>query len=193
MFKLPSPEDLRRKRHELHLTQSEVAKMAGLSQPMIARIESGDVDPRLSTIKRIVDALNRAEERRAIVKDIMHSPVIGVSPDEPVMKAVSIMESHGFSQIPVLREGVCVGSISVGLITEYITKYGAENVRNKRVDELMDEPLPTVPIITDISTVSKMLDTHLAVLVVEMGRVIGVITKHDIMKLISMEEEHENE
>ena len=193
MFKLPTPEDLRRKRLELHLTQSELAKIAGLSQPLIARIESGDVDPRLSTLRRIVDALNRAEERRAIVKDIMHSPVIGVSPDESVMRAVSIMDSYGFSQIPVLRDGVCIGSISVGLITEYITRYGAENVRDKRVYELMEEPLPTVPPTTDLSTVSQMLDTHLAVLVVEGGKVIGVITKHDIMKLISMNEEAEHE
>ncbi|MCG7853963.1 MAG: helix-turn-helix domain-containing protein, partial [Methanosarcinaceae archaeon] len=34
---LPTPEDLKQKRAELGLTQNELAKRAGVSQPLIAR------------------------------------------------------------------------------------------------------------------------------------------------------------
>jgi len=44
---LPTPEELKKRRTNLNLTQNELARLAGVSQPLIARIESGDVDPRL--------------------------------------------------------------------------------------------------------------------------------------------------
>ncbi len=42
-MQLPTPEGLKKRRNELGLTQSDLAKRAGVSQPLIARIESGDV------------------------------------------------------------------------------------------------------------------------------------------------------
>ncbi|MCD4809259.1 MAG: helix-turn-helix domain-containing protein, partial [Methanosarcinales archaeon] len=50
---LPTPGDIKKRRVGLNLTQNELAKLAGVSQPLIARIEAGDVDPRLSTLTKI--------------------------------------------------------------------------------------------------------------------------------------------
>jgi len=61
-MELPTPQDLRERRTALDLTQSALAEMAGVSQPLIARIEGGDVDPRLSTLRRIVAALDEARD-----------------------------------------------------------------------------------------------------------------------------------
>ncbi|MGP8331846.1 MAG: helix-turn-helix domain-containing protein, partial [Methanosarcinaceae archaeon] len=61
-MQLPTPGDLKQKRTELCLTQSELAKRAGVSQPLIARIESGDVDPRLSTLWKIFEAFGAIEK-----------------------------------------------------------------------------------------------------------------------------------
>jgi DNA-binding XRE family transcriptional regulator len=41
------------------LSQSEVARRAGLNQPAIARLESGALKPTLDTIQRIAHALGR--------------------------------------------------------------------------------------------------------------------------------------
>jgi putative transcriptional regulator len=41
-----------------HLTQSELAKMSGVSQSTIAQIEKGKKDPSISTLKKIASALN---------------------------------------------------------------------------------------------------------------------------------------
>lgn len=44
-------------RDELNISQTELAAAMGVKQPSIARIEQADNDPRLSTLKRYVQAL----------------------------------------------------------------------------------------------------------------------------------------
>jgi transcriptional regulator with XRE-family HTH domain len=48
---------LRAAREARGLTQADVAMATGIAVPNLSRIESGDVDPRLGTVKRILDAL----------------------------------------------------------------------------------------------------------------------------------------
>lgn len=43
-------------RTRLDLTQADLAQLAGMSQPEIARIEAGKVSPKWETISRIFDA-----------------------------------------------------------------------------------------------------------------------------------------
>ncbi len=51
-----------RLRKEQGLSQSEVARRAGLRQPAVARLEAGAVRPTLDTIQRIARALGREVE-----------------------------------------------------------------------------------------------------------------------------------
>ncbi|EJL83775.1 transcriptional regulator [Pantoea sp. RIT-PI-b] len=44
-------------REELNLSQTELARVIGVSQPTLAKMENPGNDPRLSTLKRYVDAL----------------------------------------------------------------------------------------------------------------------------------------
>ncbi|MCL4367704.1 MAG: helix-turn-helix domain-containing protein [Actinobacteria bacterium] len=46
-------------RGQLGLSQTEVAARMGTSQPVVARIESGTVDVKLSTLEKYAAALNR--------------------------------------------------------------------------------------------------------------------------------------
>ncbi len=48
---------IRALRAELYMTQAQLAKRAGVTQPHLARIEAGKVDPQLSTLRRIFSAL----------------------------------------------------------------------------------------------------------------------------------------
>lgn len=45
-----------RAKHEL--SQADLAARTGLSQPAIARLEAGDVEPKLSTLLRLAEALS---------------------------------------------------------------------------------------------------------------------------------------
>ena len=142
-MQLPTPEDLKKRRNELGLTQSDLAKRAGVSQPLIARIESGDVDPRLSTVKKILNAFEEAEkEQQIIIKDLMHSPVIHVSPDDSVEGVVNLMHVHGVSQIPVLDRGVPVGSISEDMIVRLMGESKKKSISQLKVSGIMGESFP---------------------------------------------------
>ena len=46
-------------RREENLTQQALEKLCGVKQPMLARIESGDTDPQLSTILKILRPLGK--------------------------------------------------------------------------------------------------------------------------------------
>jgi len=181
---LPTPEDLKKMRLELSLTQHDLATRAGVSQPLIARIESGDVDPRLSTLRKIFNAFDAARKERVNVRNIMHSPVIHTSSDSSIEDAARIMEEHGFSQMPVIDKGVPVGSISTDQIVHSMTDQDIKKVSHLLVRNIMGESFPTVSPTSDANTVSRILEQHPAVLVLETGKVLGVMTRHDIMKML---------
>ena len=49
--------DIKKKRIELNITQSDLAAVAGLHQSAITRIESGKLDCRMSTLKLLSESL----------------------------------------------------------------------------------------------------------------------------------------
>lgn len=180
-MELPTPEDLREKRTELGLTQNELAKRADVSQPLIARIEGGDVDPRLSTLGRIVDALQEAEGGILRASDLMHSPVVSVAPDESVHETIELMNEKGYSQVPVIREGTPQGLIA----TSDVRQRSEENVGELPVAEVMHEALTTVEPDATIDAVDAHLDHSDAVLVVDGGETVGIITEADVARHLS--------
>lgn len=54
---LPPAETIRALRASFHMTQTQLAKRAGLPQSHLARVESGKVDPQLNTLRKIMSAL----------------------------------------------------------------------------------------------------------------------------------------
>jgi predicted transcriptional regulator len=48
---------LAERRRQLHLSQSDVAKLAGVSQSYVSRVEVAAVDPSVSSLDRICKAL----------------------------------------------------------------------------------------------------------------------------------------
>lgn len=178
---LPTPEELRERRLELGLTQSELADSASVSQPLIARIEGGDVDPRLSTLRRIVNALQKAEGSLLRAEDLMNAPVTSVEPDESVRETTELMNERGFSQVPVVRDGVPQGLIGMSDIRQR----SEDNVGDLPVAEVMHESISIVEPDALLDTVDAHLDHNDAVLVVEDGETIGIITEADIARHLS--------
>jgi predicted transcriptional regulator len=179
-MELPTPQDLRERRKALELTQSSLAERAGVSQPLIARIEGGDVDPRLSTLRRIVSALDEAEGNIVRAEDLMNEDLVSVAPDQSVREAERRMEEAAFSQLPVLQNGIPVGSISFSDI-----RHAGENVGEKAVAEVMSEQFPTVSREDTVDKISNLLDYYKAVIVTDGGEAVGIITEADIARQMS--------
>ena len=180
-MELPTPEDLRERREELEITQSDLAERADVSQPLIARIEGGDVDPRLSTLRRIVNALQEAEGGLLRAADLMHSPVVSVEPDASVHETTDLMNEKGYSQVPVIRDGIPQGLIG----NRDIRQREGDDVGNLPVAEVMHESITTVEPDATLDEIDTYLDHHDAVLVVEGGRTVGIITDADIAAHVS--------
>lgn len=182
LIKLVSGEDIRRLRKMMGLTQKKLAKKAGVSQSLIARIEKNSVDPRLSTVRKILGALSLIKEGK-IAKDVMHSPVITVKITDTVRKAVELMRKHNISQLPVLKEKVMVGSIKESTIIHRITRGG--NIRKMfftPIYNIMENPFITVnPSMGIDEVLSIMSSGHPTVAVIDKGTLVGIITKIDVL------------
>lgn len=173
-------------RTRLGLSQKQLAELAGVTQAYISKIEARTVDPRVSTLEKISKALERATamEKRATVGQIMTSPIVAVKSDDRVDKAIQLMKSHDISQLPVLDEEVQVGSISEATVVQRIAS--GENMARllkRNVGEIMENSFPTVSKDTDIDVVYSLLEHEPAIIVVERGKVAGIVTKADLFKL----------
>ncbi len=181
---IPIPEELRSRREALGLKQTELAKRAGISQSMVARIEAGNVDPRVSTLNKIIAVLNSAEPKTIKAAQIMHTHGSSQSSPGPITRAVEIIEKHNISQLPVIENGVAVGCISETVIVKAIEQQRLHKTQAFTVHNFMEPGFPTVPPDMDVQTVINILQQNHGVLVVEGKTVLGVITKHDLISLI---------
>ncbi len=180
---LPEIEEIKRRRKKLGISQKKLAELVGVSQPLIARIESGDIDPRLSLVKKIFKVLEEIEGKTIDARRIMNSPVISVSPNDSIKRAIEEMMKYGISQMPVMEGNRVVGSITESSIVKAVIEFGA-NAEKLTVKDVMEKPFPIVSPNECLNTISKLLLDNQALLVVENNRVIGIITKHDVMKFL---------
>ena len=169
---------MKKMRLEAGLTQSQLAKMVGVSQAHIAKIEGEKVDPRLSTVNKILEILTDRKRKRC--SEIMTRDVIVTNPKEKIKKVSEIMVKHAISQLPVVENGQIVGMIT----EEGIVKHLSSNISEELVENIMEPPLPSVPEDTDLVTIRSILETHSGVLVTRKGKLVGIITRSDLLKVI---------
>lgn len=170
---------IRKLRAEAGLTQKELAKLAGVSQAHVAKIEQEKVDPRLSTVNRILRVLQAGKERKC--KDVMTKGVIFARPNESILKISEAMVKNAVSQLPVLD-----GSRVVGTITEEsIIRNLKSDLATEKVRNVMDPALPAVSEETSIEAVRTLLEVSAGVLVMKGREVVGIITRSDLLKTIS--------
>jgi len=185
---LPDLSEIALRRRNLRLTQTQLAKLAGVSQSAVAKIERGQMMPSYDMARRIFDTLQgqmeKAEPEKTASKvrtRIVHS----VSPDTTLQMAAEVMRHHGFSQLPVLKDGRNVGLLTEGTVGNLILEGKTlKEFATMRVSEVMEAPLPTIDDGAPVSIVAALLQRYPAVLVVRSGEVAGIIAKSDLMKLL---------
>lgn len=170
-------------RKQLGLTQKQLADRAGVSQSLIAKIESGKIDPAYSKVAQIMAALEMAQDAdKKRVDEIMTRTIYSVKPADSVSKAISIMRDEDVSQVPVLESGRCVGSVSEASIMELVAR--SADLRSTKVAQIMQESLPLVPSNSVMDVAVELLRHYPAVLVDKNGKLAGIVTKADLLKAI---------
>ncbi len=177
--------DIKKLRKALGLSQRELAKLAGLSQSYIAKIENGTIDPSYSNFLKIIKALEAAKsESVKVAAEIMTKDLKYVYVGSKVSEAIKLMQEWSISQVPVLdKDGSVVGMITESrLVQKMIEGKNIKKLQESSVEEVMEPPFPIVDESTPINLVANILNFYNAVLVSRKGKVIGIITRSDILK-----------
>ena len=170
-------EEIKKIRKKLELTQAQLANRAGISQSLIAKIESGRIDPTYTKAQKIFAALSELEKKEELkAGQIMTAKLISVAPADSIKEAISKMKKSQISQLPVIDNHKLIGLVSESTILDAML-----NSKGKNVGDVMQEAPPIVSKTTSIQVVSSLLKHFPMVIVSEEGKLIGLITKSDLL------------
>jgi CBS domain-containing protein len=139
------------------------------------------------------------------VRELMSSPAITVGPDATFHEVVDVLLTNEISGVPVVdASGQLLGMITeadlvakdaygyrrrraLGLITDYLRGHDPQWVRKssgRRARDLMTAAAATASPEDEVAVAARhMLENqHKRVPVVEDGRVIGVVSRHDLLR-----------
>lgn len=182
----PPIQDIAKRRRQVGLKQSELAKATGVSQSLIAKLEAGTIDSSYTTVKTIFDVLDRLEFKNKIqAEKILHNEVVTIQKNEPISKVVKLMKDHGYSQVPVFDGKQSVGSVSEKtILRQILAGKDLEQISSLPTEQIMEEAFPQINEDAPLSLISSLLQTYSAVLVSKRGSVIGIITKADLLRML---------
>jgi cystathionine beta-synthase len=119
-----------------------------------------------------VDSLLRARGERALVT---------IAPDATAEDAIRLLSRHGISQIPVLDQGVPVGSVQEVTLARLLHDDRDPNLVT--VGEIMARPLPLLDANVHLDEVYRLLLAgNTGVLVTRDGKVTDIITRIDLIQ-----------
>lgn len=187
-MKFPPTSDIRRIRKTLDLTQAQLAAASGVSQSTIAKIEKDTISASYNTVVKLfetMESMHTDDHRNYSAADVASKGVVTIQSSKTVHDASDLMKSTGYSQLPVMDGETPVGSISERVIFEYVRKgMTMDELSNKSIYKIMNESYPVVTENTPISTVTTLMTDCNAILVAKKGKIVGLITSADMLKLI---------
>jgi len=121
----------------------------------------------------------------ATAKDIIESKngqgeLFTIEKSMKVGEVITLLNKEGISQVPVIDHDNFVGSVTdTKLLHELI---GNPDLKDKAVEEVMDDPLPFVALDNTLDVLSSLIDhDNQALLVRDQHKKIHIITQHDLL------------
>lgn len=104
--------------------------------------------------------------------------LISVDAEDLTINAAMIMRERGISQLPVLRNKQVIGGLSEVTLIKLV--YDGVNLSEKKISEVMSEPLPQIDEYTDISELYRLLMAgYGGVIVTKNNQAEGFLAKMD--------------
>ena len=124
-------------------------------------------------------ALEALEEKHSRVGSL-----VTVEPTTPVRIALSAITAHDIGQLPVLRGGACVGSVTEGRLMAQVIE--DPTLLDKPVESIMGAPFPILDGHVDADEVRPLLARdNAACLIRDGGELVGIITRHDLVRAMT--------
>jgi cystathionine beta-synthase len=127
------------------------------------------------------------EAPRPTVEDLMNKrhrrapALVSVAPSAQVRQALNLMRTWDVSQIPVIDDGKCLGTLVDGpLMAQAIAQ---PPLLDRPVREVMEKPLPVVESSLTADRLALMLTRESpAALVQKSGGLIGIVSRMDLLE-----------
>jgi cystathionine beta-synthase len=100
--------------------------------------------------------------------------------NEKVKDAIKLMNQKGVSQIPVVEDGVVVGSLTDSRLLNRLIEN--PQLKDAQVGEVMEDAMKFVALDSTLDVLSSLVNREKAVLVRDHLDQIHIITKHDILE-----------
>ncbi|KGM09657.1 cystathionine beta-synthase [Cellulomonas bogoriensis] len=135
------------------------------------------------------------DEGAATVGDVLRSKsgdlpaLVHTHPTETVHDAIDVLNTYGVSQLPVLsaeppvKSGEVAGSVSERALLDAV--FRDEAALAGPVRDHMGPPLPLIGVGEDVAAARTALKQADALLVVQDGDPVGVLTRHDLLGFLS--------
>jgi cystathionine beta-synthase len=126
-----------------------------------------------------------ATTARDIIRTHEGRELCTVTQQAQVSDAIVLMNSEGVDQLPVIDNGQYVGSVSSSGLLEKIIE--DPQLKTKTIGEVMDKPMQFVAPDSTLDVLSSFLNKeNKAVLVRDDNQKVHIITKHDVLKAITV-------
>ncbi|HLC19726.1 MAG TPA: CBS domain-containing protein [Candidatus Nanoarchaeia archaeon] len=175
--------EIKKIRKKLGLTQTQLAHKSGVSQSLIAKIEAEKLDPGYSKTTQIFDALEQLTQNEELsAEDVMNRKMITAKINDSVTEIIKTMKKYAISQMPVLDN-----EKPVGLITEHTLLEKVEDMSfaGMKAKDIMEDCPPIITPHTKLSVFSNLLRYFPIVLVVDKGKLLGLVSKADVIVKIT--------
>ncbi|MHB8604771.1 MAG: cystathionine beta-synthase [Thermoplasmatota archaeon] len=114
-------------------------------------------------------------------KDALPAGLFSVAPRDTVRRAIDLMSKHGLSQLPVIdAHGVALGALHETRVMARAIERPA--ILDGPVEAVMDAPLPMLDAGERVERAVEVLRDHDAVLVKEKQRIVGILSKYDLVR-----------
>ena len=131
----------------------------------------------------------RAPGRKVTVEAVLRSKprsaraVIGLAPKDRLSRAIRLMAEGDISQLPVIKDGVQVGSVTVASMIKSVAsnKKGMDLL----VEDVMESPLKAVERGAVLLNPASLMRDRNAVVVVEGQKVVGILTTIDVINYLA--------
>ncbi|MFQ6116025.1 MAG: pyridoxal-phosphate dependent enzyme, partial [bacterium] len=133
---------------------------------------------------RFLDIEKVSLKRVVEVKSSQLPPVISVSPQDSVRAALEKMKQYNISQLPVIVNDKCVGSLEEGVVMGQVIENNT--LIESPVKDVMQECFPVISHSACIEDAKNLFSRgYAAVLIEELGKIVGIITKYDLLEFIA--------